>query len=119
MAQDIPDEPVDEATEYTEKTLNESPISQEIKQAVGEAVSVKSHVASDEDDVCGYCGQHFGPDDIVVEREVYGRKWSFCDEQCLNDFLDKSDFKDENLDADPEDVSPHPDDLEEQGIRKF
>ena len=73
-----------------------------IAKEVGAAAKIASHLEKDEEDVCGYCGQAFGPDDIVVEREIYGRKWRFCDETCLRDFQEKSDFKDEDLDGEPE-----------------
>lgn len=72
---------------------------EDIARAVGAAARIQSYVAKDIEEQCAYCGQHFGPDDIVVEREIYGRKWRFCDENCLNDFKEKSDFQDEDLDG--------------------
>ncbi|MBR9701231.1 hypothetical protein GOV11_05190 [Candidatus Woesearchaeota archaeon] len=71
----------------------------DLAKQVKSEIEVKDHVAKDENDKCGYCGQHFGPDDIVVEKEIYGRKWKFCDENCYKEFMDASNFKDENLDA--------------------
>ena len=74
--------------------------SRKIAEAVGAAAKVKNHLEGDHEDQCGYCGQHFGPDDIVIEKEIYGQKWKFCDEKCYNDFLEHSNFQDENLDED-------------------
>ena len=59
-------------------------------------VQVKDHLVTPPEDECGYCSQAFGPDDVVVEREVHGHKWKFCSEECYRDFLDKNDFKDED-----------------------
>lgn len=114
MAEYLPDEPADEEDirEYEEQALEEiegePSLAEEIQEAVGAAAIVRDHLARDEQDVCGYCGQHFGPDDVVVERELLGRTWQFCDEQCLADFRDKSDFRDEPL---SDEVKPHPDDV--------
>ena len=62
-------------------------------------IEVKDHLEKDHDDECGYCGQCFVPDEIVIEKTINGRKWHFCSEQCLQDFRDAADFKDEDLDA--------------------
>jgi len=74
----------------------------DLAAAVGAAVNVKSHVEKNTTDQCGYCGQHYGPDDVVIERELYGRKWVFCNEECLESFKEHSNFKDQDLDGDPE-----------------
>ena len=74
-----------------------------IERAVGAAVSVKSHLEKDEKDQCAYCGQEFPPDEIVIEKEFYGRTWAFCSEDWVEDFREKSNFKDEDLDDDTSD----------------
>jgi hypothetical protein len=65
----------------------------------GMHIEVKDHLEKPNEDECGYCGQLFGPDEIVIEREIHGRKWRFCSEECYRDFLDAADFKDEDLDS--------------------
>ncbi len=88
----------DETLEAVQKDFEAAiDLAQKIKHDV--EAEVFDHVGKDEKDQCGYCGQCFGPDDIVVEKEIYGKEWRFCDEQCLKDFMDASNFKDENLDA--------------------
>jgi YHS domain-containing protein len=62
-------------------------------------IEVKDHLERDNDDECGYCGQSFGPDEVVIERTVHGKKYRFCSEECLKDFNDASNFKDEDLDS--------------------
>ena len=62
-------------------------------------IEVKDHLDKDIEDECGYCGQAFGPDEIVIERTLYGKKHRFCSEECLRDFQDASNFKDEDLDS--------------------
>lgn len=62
-------------------------------------VQVRDHLKTPKDDECGYCGQAFPPDEIVIEREIHGMKWHFCSEDCYRDFLDASNFKDEDLDS--------------------
>lgn len=75
-------------------------VKEEIESAASrDDVVVRDHLAKDEEDLCGYCGQHFGPDDVVAKKEIYGRKWQFCDEQCYRDFLDASNFKEENTET--------------------
>ncbi|MDD9953659.1 MAG: hypothetical protein OXR66_04955 [Candidatus Woesearchaeota archaeon] len=76
----------------------------DIVQAVEEAVQVKNHLEKDHTDKCGYCGQSFGPDDVVIEKELYGRKWVFCDDECYQDFQEKSNFADEDLDGEKDGV---------------
>lgn len=63
-------------------------------------IPVSDHLDPDALDQCGYCGQHFGPDEIVIEKTLLGRMWRFCSEDCLRDFRDASDFRDEDLDGD-------------------
>lgn len=93
--------------EYAEKVeeefLQEGISAESIAQAVGDAAKVKSHLERDIKDQCAYCGQHFPPDENVIEKELYGRIWRFCSEECLDDFREKSNFRDQNLDGtDPE-----------------
>lgn len=79
-------------------TLEDDPLTTIIAKEVGVAPIVRDHLEPEED-VCGYCGQCFGPESIVVERDLYGKKWHFCDEQCFDDFREHSNFKDEDLDG--------------------
>jgi hypothetical protein len=74
-------------------------------------IEVKDHLEKDHDE-CGYCGQVFGPEFIVIEKTINGRKWKFCSEECYRDFKDASDFKDEDLDS--KDVPPSEDDEERE-----
>lgn len=68
-------------------------------------IPVRSHLEPDKTDECAYCGQAFGPDEVAIEREILGRKWRFCSEECLRDFRDASDFKDQDLDGDKDDLN--------------
>lgn len=68
-------------------------------------IPIGDHLDPDAIDQCGYCGQHFGPDEIVIEKTILGRLWRFCSEACLNDFRDASDFRDQDLDGDASDRS--------------
>ena len=61
-------------------------------------IEIKDHVEKDVEGECGYCGQCFPPDEIVIERNIVGRKWHFCSEDCYKDFVDASNFKDEEHD---------------------
>jgi YHS domain-containing protein len=70
-------------------------------------VTVGDHLEKDEEITCGYCGRVFSSHELRVEKEIYGKKWIFCDENCLEDFRDASDFKDENPDK------HHPEDYDE------
>lgn len=72
-----------------------------------EEIPIDDHLAKDEEITCGYCGHVFSSHEVRVEREIYGRKWVFCDDECLQEFLDASDFKDENPDV------HHPEDYDE------
>ncbi len=118
----LPDEPAtpEDIEEYEEQVEEElladgddmSPAA--IAREAGVHIPVADHVERDEKDVCGYCGQAFGPDDIVVERRVYGRLWRFCDETCMREFLEESDFKDEDLDSDADPQAQPGDDEEEE-----
>ena len=69
------------------------------EQIEGYHIPVKDHLERDNEDECGYCGQIFGPDEAVIERTIHGRKWRFCSDACYHDFLDASNFKDEDLDS--------------------
>lgn len=62
-------------------------------------IEVKDHLEKDPDDQCGYCGQYFSPDENVIVKTIHGRTWKFCSEECLRDFRDAADFKDEDLDS--------------------
>jgi YHS domain-containing protein len=86
---------------------------EESKHLIDE-VTIKDHLDPDVKDECGYCGQVFGPDFIVIEKMIHGRKWHFCSEECLRDFKDASDFKDQNLEEkDPEVYDQHQDEQED------
>jgi len=81
------------------------------------AVRVKDHLGKDHDDCCGYCGQFFVPDEMVIEKTIIGRKWKFCSEDCYRDFKDASDFKDEDLDAvDLPDTEDPADDIDDDKL---
>jgi hypothetical protein len=69
----------------------------EISKAHGTAI--KSHVEPEVRDICAYCGREFVHGEVVVRREVNGRRWRFCSEACYQDFLDAIHFRDEDLDA--------------------
>ncbi|HIH23996.1 TPA: hypothetical protein HA251_03105 [Candidatus Woesearchaeota archaeon] len=62
-----------------------------------DSIVIKDHLEKDETDSCGYCGQVFGPDELAIERNIHGRKWRFCSDECYRDFLDASNFKDEDI----------------------
>jgi YHS domain-containing protein len=65
---------------------------------VANDIEVRDHLEKEHDE-CGYCGQEFGPDEVVIERTLHGRNWRFCSEECYRDFVDASNFKDEDLDS--------------------
>lgn len=62
-------------------------------------IPIEDHIAADEEIECGYCGHVFSSHERRIEKIIYGRKWVFCSEECLEDFKDKSDFADENPDV--------------------
>jgi YHS domain-containing protein len=68
----------------------------------GMHLEIKDHLEKNVEDECAYCGQLFGPDEIAIEKEIHGRKWRFCSDECYKDFKDASDFKDQDLDAEKE-----------------
>ena len=61
-------------------------------------IQVKDHLERDVDDECSHCGQIFVPDEVVIERIIYGKKREFCSEECLREFQEATNFKDEDLD---------------------
>lgn len=67
-----------------------------------DGIIIKDHLEKDETGACGYCGQLFGPDEQAIERIIHGRKWRFCSDECYRDFLDASNFKDEEIVDDAE-----------------
>jgi hypothetical protein len=83
-------------------------------------IEVKDHLEKDVEDECAYCGQYFPPDEVVIEKIILGRKWRFCSEQCVKDFQDASNFKDQDLDsgddlaADTEVYDQHQDEKEDE-----
>jgi len=74
---------------------------------------IKPHVEPDVEDVCGYCGLLFAPKEIVIEREIHGRKWRFCSAHCLTEFQESIDFKDEEPDPDEKKILLDTDEDEE------
>lgn len=60
---------------------------------------IKNHLDPDVRTVCAYCGNEFEVDEVVIEKEIHGRTWRFCSEECYRDFLDHVDFQDEDLDS--------------------
>lgn len=81
-------------------------------------ITVKDHLKQPKEDECGYCGQVFPPDEIVIEKEIHGMKWRFCSEECYQDFKDASDFKDEDLDSKDE-VAPSSDEVYEEEKEEY
>jgi hypothetical protein len=79
-------------------------------------IEVKDHLERDAVDECAYCGQSFGPDEIAIERTLYGRKWRFCSDQCYQDFRDASDFKDQDLDSDNKELHVNVEDEKEEDL---
>jgi hypothetical protein len=69
----------------------------EISESHG--TTVKSHVEREVQGACAYCGREFAPGEVVVRKEVNGRRWRFCGAGCYQDFLDAIHFRDEELDA--------------------
>ena len=70
-----------------------------IAEKIEHEIVVKSHLHKDHKDECGYCGQAFGPDEIVIEKKIYDILWRFCSEDCYRDFNDSSNFKDDEFDV--------------------
>lgn len=64
-----------------------------------EKPEIKDHLEPDVKALCGYCGRNFDAGEVVVEREVNGRKWQFCNQECYDEFMDALHFKDEDLDS--------------------
>ena len=83
-----------------------------------EEYNVADHLEKDVKEECGYCGQLFGPDDIVIEKTIHGKQWCFCSEECYHDFLDASNFKDDEFEKERKEElavkTEYPDDKEEQ-----
>lgn len=71
----------------------------ERKDAVPYGVEVKDHLERDVQTICAYCGSVFDIDELVIEKEIHGRIWKFCNDECYHDFMDALDFKDEDLDS--------------------
>lgn len=57
-------------------------------------IEVKDHLGKDVKTLCAYCGRQFEIDEVVIEKEIDGRTWKFCNESCLADFRDAYDFRD-------------------------
>lgn len=70
----------------------------ELDELHDEAVPVDDHLDRDEEIRCGYCGNPFSSHESRIEKEILGRKWVFCSEECLQDFRDASDYKDDDPD---------------------
>lgn len=62
-------------------------------------IKVEDHLEKDELIECGYCGHIFGGNESRIEKIIYGKKWVFCSDECLENFRDASNFKDEDLDG--------------------
>jgi hypothetical protein len=67
------------------------------EELLADGIMVKSHIEKDHKEECGYCGQLFGPDDIVIEKRIHESIWCFCSEECYRDFVDASNFKDDEF----------------------
>lgn len=65
-------------------------------------LEIKDHEDKPIRTVCGTCGKTFQDEEIVIEREIHGRMWRFCSQQCYNDFNEAIHYVDEEdpLDAD-------------------
>lgn len=80
----------------------------------GLEIEVKDHLEKVNDDECAYCGQFFAPDEIVIEKTVFGRKMHFCSDECYQEYQETKNFKDEDLDA-KEVPPPSSDEVYEEG----
>lgn len=60
---------------------------------------IKSHLEKEETRVCAYCGRLFAQGEIAIEKEIHGRRWRFCSEECYQDFMDAVHFRDQDLDG--------------------
>lgn len=97
----------------------ENPPEGMVDELLEEGIIIKDHLGDDVKDKCGYCGQLFGPEDIVIEKEVHGRKWCFCSEECYRDFLDASNFKDDEFEKEKQgDADPYLEDDEQDGEKE-
>jgi len=65
----------------------------------GVSVEVKDHFEKAKEDECNYCGQVFGPEEIVIEKEFNGKKVRFCSDDCYYDYKSSNDFADQDLDS--------------------
>ena len=61
--------------------------------------AVRSHLEKDRKDVCAYCGREFLRGEVAIEKEINGRRWRFCGEEHLRDFMDAVHFRDQDLDG--------------------
>ena len=62
-------------------------------------IPIDDHVDEDILIECGYCGHVFQGLESRIEKTIYGRKWVFCSDECLENFKDASNFKDQDLDG--------------------
>jgi hypothetical protein len=62
-------------------------------------IEIKDHEEKVSEDECNYCGQLFGPEEIAIEKTINGVKRRFCSEECLRDYQEHTNFKDEDLDT--------------------
>lgn len=92
-----------------------TPIEKEIIE--GLEIEVKDHLEKDHGDSCAYCGQFFPPDEVVIEKTINGKKWTFCSDQCYYDFQESTNFKDEDLDG-KDVVAPSSDEVYQDDVQR-
>ena len=70
-------------------------------------IPVEDNISADEEMECGFCGHVFSIHERRIEKIIYGQKWVFCSEDCLDSFKEKSNFAEEDPDV------HHPEDFDE------
>ncbi len=58
---------------------------------------IKDHLDPDVKTQCAYCGRTFDIDEVVIEKEINGRAWKFCNDRCYQEFQDALDYRDEEF----------------------
>lgn len=52
-------------------------------------VEIRDHLERPSNKRCSNCAQPFGPDEVVIEREINATHYYFCTEHCYKQFRAK------------------------------
>lgn len=79
-----------------DESFDDEPIPENLDELDPDYVDARDHLQGPHKDICGYCNKDLTTETCITKM-INGVKYEFCSEECINDFMDALEFKDDEF----------------------